>query len=230
MKRILMMIALLLAGATMGFAQFFDLNDQIGTTYVYEVENAMTGKLSAKSTVISIDGNNITLRTVTEMPMGMPEIEVLGIFAVEDNKVLQDVDSFIEAMQKQMGTAMGGGMVDIDLEGEPSITYLTGKVGDTFPLTSYKMTINMQGMALIVNATMTQNEVVAEEEITTPAGTFQTFVVESAVSTESSVMGQKQIVEQTAKSWIVPGKGIVKSITKSQGQTTTMTLVEIQNP
>lgn len=69
----------------------------------------------------------------------------------------------------------------------------------------YDFTIKMMG----VNATTKGKEkVVAREDVTTPAGTFDCFKIESDVTVNIEAMGQTQNVKTT--SWISAGIGTVK--------------------
>ena len=65
-----------------------------------------------------------------------------------------------------------------------------------------------------VKSTITENEVVDREEITTPAGTFKCYVVKQTSS--ARMMGIKS--ETTIKTWYARGIGQVKSETYSKGE------------
>ena len=95
-------------------------------------------------------------------------------------------------------------------------------VGMKLPLGD--MTVDVNGFKVTSN--ITENEVVAQEEITTPAGTFDCFVVQQTSS--SRVMGIKN--ETTSKIWYARGIGQVKQESYSKGKlAATMVLTSIQN-
>lgn len=78
-------------------------------------------------------------------------------------------------------------------------------VGQTLPNANIEIKVNMAGINMNMGVTMNNRKVIAEEAITTPAGTFDCFVIE--YSSEVN-MGIKQ--KGYAKQWIAKGVGMVK--------------------
>jgi len=80
-------------------------------------------------------------------------------------------------------------------------------VGDELPDANMKININMSGININTNVTISQRKVVGKEEITTTAGTFDCFVITYTNNVEAS-MGIS--METTSKQWIAKGVGMVK--------------------
>ncbi len=79
-------------------------------------------------------------------------------------------------------------------------------VGLELPDSEMKMKISMAGMSMNVDVITKDRKVIGEENVSTPAGAFNCFVLQT--TTESNVMGKK--MSYTTKSWIAEGVGMVK--------------------
>ena len=79
-------------------------------------------------------------------------------------------------------------------------------VGQELPDSEMKMKISMAGMTMNVDVITKDRKVISEESLTTPAGTYNCFVLQT--TTESNVMGKK--MTHKTKSWIAEGVGMVK--------------------
>jgi hypothetical protein len=90
----------------------------------------------------------------------------------------------------------------IDLEWPNSLS-----VGMELPDASIEMKLNMGGMSMSFNTLTTARKVEKKETITTPAGTFECFVVYS--ETQAKVMMSTQSVPSRA--WMAEGVGLVKN-------------------
>ncbi|MAP54517.1 hypothetical protein [Altibacter sp.] len=78
-------------------------------------------------------------------------------------------------------------------------------VGQSLPDADMKMKIDMGGINMNMNVAMKDRNVVGKESVTTPAGTFECFVI---TYTSEVKMGMNQT--GTAKQWIAEGVGMVK--------------------
>jgi hypothetical protein len=107
--------------------------------------------------------------------------------------------------------SMGGADVEVTASNPELLNIPTElAVGQQLPLGD----LEMKAGAMTVTSTITKNEVIASEELTTPAGTFECFVVEQVSS--SRVMGMK--AESTTKTWYVRGIGSVKTESYTNGK------------
>lgn len=118
------------------------------------------------------------------------------------------------AMQVRNGNAqisMGDGSIEVTAS-DPELLDIPNKLAVGYQLPLGEMFVNMGGFR--VKSTITENEVIDREEITTPAGTFKCYVVKQTSS--GRVMGIKS--ESTTKTWYARGIGAVKTETYGNGQ------------
>ncbi len=80
-------------------------------------------------------------------------------------------------------------------------------VGQKLPDAAMDMKISMSGINMNMTVSITDRNVVGQETLTTPAGTFNCFVV---TYTTETVMGITQ--RSTAKQWITEKMGAVKTV------------------
>ncbi|OAB79671.1 TapB family protein [Cochleicola gelatinilyticus] len=79
------------------------------------------------------------------------------------------------------------------------------QVGQTLPDADMQMRINMAGINMNMNVGITDRRVTNLESVTTPAGTFNCFVIEYTMDMR---MGMSRT--GTSKQWIAEGVGMVK--------------------
>lgn len=227
MKKIILSLIVALAAITSSFAQYYG-GEPVGTVYEYEITNPLMGVMKSTQTLESVESNKIAFKVVTPMPGQAEPMVMTSVYNITDGKAYQDPKSLMEAAKASMKASLGGADMDIKLDGEAGFFPLVAKVGDKFPLNKYTLTMNTMGMEIKTKAEVTRYEVVREEEITTPAGTFKTFVLEMDIKSSTEAMGQNQTFETKQTYWIVPNKGVVKMEQNMMGQTISTTLVSIK--
>lgn len=107
--------------------------------------------------------------------------------------------------------SMGDGSIDVTAT-DPELLRIPNKLAVGYQLPLGEMYVNLGGFR--VKSTITENEVIDREEITTPAGTFKCYVIKQTSS--GRVMGIKS--ETTIKNWYARGIGAVKTETYSKGE------------
>lgn len=227
MKKIILSLVVALAAITSSFAQYYN-GEPVGTVYEYEITNPLMGTMKSEYTLLSVDETAISFKTATAMPGQASPLIMNQKFTIKGNKAYQDPQNTIDAAKASMAATLGTSDINVTLDGETGFIPLTGHVGDKYPLFKYNNTINAMGMEVVTKNEVTKFEVVREEEITTPAGTFKTFVVEMNSKSTTEVMGQSQGMEMSQLYWIVPNKGVVKIEQNMSGQKMTTTLVSIK--
>lgn len=123
------------------------------------------------------------------------------------------VTTVATAMEVRNGSAMismGQGSIDLTAT-DPELMRIPNQLAVGYKLPLGEMTVDLGGLR--VKSTITENEVVDREEITTPAGTFKCYVVKQ--TSEGRVMGIKS--STTIKTWYARGIGAVKTETYSKG-------------
>ena len=146
--------------------------------------------------------------------------------AIETTVVLNGSESKTEAiLEVRNGSAtinMGQGSIDMTAS-DPDLLRIPNKLTVGYQLPLGEMIVDLGGFR--VKSTVTENEVVDREEITTPAGTFKCYVVKQTSS--GRIMGIKS--ETTQKNWYARGIGSVKTETYSNGELASyMTLTEMK--
>ena len=124
------------------------------------------------------------------------------------------VSTMNTTMEVRNGTAMiSMGQGDIDLTAtDPELLRIPNKLAVGYQLPLGEMIVDLGGFR--VKSTVTENEVIDREEITTPAGTFKCYVVKQTY--EGRVMGIKS--STTTKIWYARGIGMVKTESYNKGE------------
>ncbi len=81
-------------------------------------------------------------------------------------------------------------------------------VGQQLPDATMNMKMSISGITMNTTVTITDRAVIGNESITTPAGTFNCFVITH--TTDSKIMGMNQ--RSTTKQWVSEGVGAVKAV------------------
>ena len=100
-------------------------------------------------------------------------------------------------------------------------------IGQTLPDAAVEIKMNMSGINMDIATKMTNREVIDKESITTPAGTFDCYVITYTTEVAMS-MGMNQ--SSSAKQWISEGVGMVKQEDyNKKGKTTSSSLLTALN-
>lgn len=95
--------------------------------------------------------------------------------------------------------------MDYDITGTNLEVPTTLSVGQSLPDANMTLKINMGGMNMNMNVTIEDRKVEGKETVTTPAGTFNCYIISYTTNVK---MGMKQ--SGTSKQWIAEGVGMVK--------------------
>lgn len=106
------------------------------------------------------------------------------------------------------------GEIDYDISGTNLDWPSNLSVGATLPDASMNMTISMGGMNMTVSTVITDREVTGKEKVTTPAGTFDCYVL--TYNTTVNSMGMNN--EMNSKQWFAKGVGMVKQEDSRKGK------------
>jgi len=178
-------------GTTMEITSY-EKNQKVAATIDYIVKD-----------VSIISGNETaTMSTVIKDKKGKPIMETDYEMICSNDLVSIDFKSMMSPqLMKQFK----------DLETEVSGTNLNLpndlSIGQTLPDASIVIKMNMSGIKMDIATKMTNREVIGEESITTPAGTFDCLVITYSMEVAMS-MGVNQ--NSSAKQWISEGVGMVK--------------------
>ena len=93
----------------------------------------------------------------------------------------------------------------IDVTGsDPELCIVPSKLAVGYQLPIGDMRVNVEGLAFV--ATITENDVIAREEVEVPAGKFKCYVIQQTI--EMNMMGVAAVT--TTKTWYSRGVGAVK--------------------
>lgn len=115
--------------------------------------------------------------------------------------------------------------MEYSVEGDNISVENSYEVGQSIPDVSVTMTVDTGIINITSTVTMTDKKVVRREEITTPAGTFDCYVI---TYTNTLRMGFSKTMQSTQ--WIAQGVGMVKEETyKANGRLLTKTVLQTIN-
>ncbi|MFM1879212.1 MAG: hypothetical protein RLZZ241_2078 [Bacteroidota bacterium] len=146
--------------------------------------------------------------TRAEMKMGHKDAKGKEVFSTDygflctRNAVIFDFKSLMSGPMAEQFEDTEVEISGIDLEWPNTL-----EVGMELPDASIEMKLNMGGMNMSFNTVTKARRVEKKETVTTPAGTFECFVVYS--ETQAKVMMSTQSVPSRA--WMAEGIGLVKS-------------------
>lgn len=164
------------------------------------------GKISAEQQLIIESINTVngyqtaTAKAILKDEKGKLITETSFNITCKENGVEMDITSMLSPDLFKQFEGM-----ETDITGTNIILPNNLNVGDNLPDADMQMSIDMSGITMNINAAMTDRKVVSREDLTTPAGTFDCYVIEY---TSIVKMGIKKT--STVKQWIAKGVGMVK--------------------
>ena len=198
MKKMLLLL-MMLAGASSLFSQAPYCCVTKGAELTYTDYDAK-GKETGVTTNVYKD-----VKVISEM-----DYDVTMETTVNASGMVTTVATAMEVRNGSAMISMGQGSIDLTAT-DPELMRIPNQLAVGYKLPLGEMTVDLGGLR--VKSTITENEVVDREEITTPAGTFKCYVVKQ--TSEGRVMGIKS--STTIKTWYARGIGAVKTETYSKG-------------
>ena len=168
---------------------------------------AKNGKKTGKSvtTLVSVKQNG----SVTEYALKSESTDSKGQVSTMDFTASCDGNTVSVSMKgffpPEMGSSAGDG--EVSLEGNDISFPNAMSVGDKLNDGTVTMTMSMGTMSMKTVMNILNRTVTGKESLTTPAGTFDCYIVEYQV--ETTMMGMKTSTK--VKQWIARGVGTVKS-------------------
>lgn len=221
MKRYILSLLALIAALSVQ-AQAFRADDPIGTTLYYgyvdkkgKTISEATFKLLDKEKIIEGTVLNILMETVVD---GNPAQVKMKMTYTESEIILDK--SFIMS-NTIMDQALKYKDIRVDASGDNPTIPLKLKVDDELPNFTLSIKIVVPNIVITTKASTTQRKIVRKEEVITPAGTFEAFVLEEDIFSTVNIMGININATGKGTSWVVPGMGIVKQDnTNKKGKST----------
>ena len=204
----LILVAFCITVNTNVFAQdcstYYPLKE--GTTFEmtsYDKKDKQTAVVSYKMASVTTERNKTIAMVETEIFDDKSESVLKSSYNItcEDGLIAIDFKSLITPEMFSQYKDM-----EIDITGTDMIIPNNLSVGNTIPDSDVLMTIKMTPIQMKVSVKMLNGKVEKREKVTTPAGTFDCFVI--SFETEFK-MGIKR--KGKTRQWLAKGVGLVKS-------------------
>lgn len=114
---------------------------------------------------------------------------------------------FKSLMRPDMMDAYGDMDVDTEITGTNLELPNDLTVGQSLPDADLNIKISISGMNINMQTVITERKVLAKETLTTPAGTFECYVLTQTMVLKSMAANQSR----SSKQWIAEGVGVVKT-------------------
>lgn len=219
--RVLLPALIMIAAPMLASAQAFSKDDPIGaqqvfvtteaagwvserTTYTIKDKQESAGKttlvLSAKS---SVKAAKDSIPVETDLTMKM---------VYTANSIIIPKENFSSAVG-QLEDMFEGKKVTMNFSGDDPYIPTELKVGQKLPDNEIKVDINIEGIKAKVSLKSTDRRITGQERVTVPAGAFDAFVLEETSTAKVSVLIISDSEKTIEKSWVVPARGDVKTVT-----------------
>jgi len=179
-----------------------------GASYEYSMYNKKD-KLEGTTSYLVSDVSNSGGNTIATMKLtyvdakGKNTLESdYGITCVEDG-IKIDFKSLFSTQMQQQYEEMN---VDMDITGTDIQLPNKLSVGQNLEDANINVNMNMSGIKMKLAVNTTNRTVVAKESVTTPAGTFDCYVITSNIASKVMVSN----IKLSDKLWLSEGVGIVK--------------------
>ena len=106
-----------------------------------------------------------------------------------------------------------GKKVTMNFSGDDPFIPMELKVGQKLQDNEIKVDINIEGIKAKMSLKATDRRITGQERVTVPAGAFDAFVLEETSTAKVTVLIISETEKTTEKSWVVPGRGEVKTVT-----------------
>lgn len=154
--------------------------------YITNVTNSPTATIASISSQVKDKDNDIITQAVFDAHCN-------------NNNVSIDLQSLINpTMIDQFDT------METQITGNQVVIPNNLSVGQNLQDASMNIQVDMSGITMNMSISMTDRKVVGQETITTPAGTFDCYVITYTTTTEMGVP-----ITGTAKQWLAKGVGMV---------------------
>ena len=203
---------------------------QTGCSKYYPFKEGTTAEITAydkkgeKSAVIDYtilkttktsEGEVATMKSSVKDEKGKLIAETEYNATCDGNKISIDYKSMVSPLMMDQFKDMEYDISGTDLEIPNNLS-----VGQTLPDAQMIMNISMGGIKMNMELHITNRKVIGKENITTPAGTFDCFIITSEMTTK---MGVSQT--SNSKQWLAEGVGMVKQEEYQKGKVSSSSML-----
>lgn len=180
--------------------EVYDKKDRLQATQQYTI--AAVQKISS--------GFEATVNSKTLDKKG--EMISEGDFTVicEGGQLKMDMQRLLTSISQLQNTE---GM-NVEIEGNHIIVPSSLTVGENLPESTTTITVGMEGASMTMNTstiTIRDRTVAAQEDITTPAGTFPCYKITYVMNATMKTMGISREMVYTGTEWLSEGVGMVRN-------------------
>ncbi len=161
------------------------------------------------------DGEVATMKSSVKDEKGKIIADTEYNATCDGNKISIDFKSMVSPMMINQFKDMDYDISGTDLEIPNDLS-----VGRSLPDANMLMNISMSGINMNMELKITNRKVIGKENVTTPAGTFDCFIITSDMTTK---MGVSQT--SNSKQWISEGVGMVKQEDYQNGKVSSSSLL-----
>lgn len=218
--RVLLPALMMIAAPMMADAQAFSKDDPIGAEQTFVTTEA-AGWVSERSTYKITDKQESGGRTTLIISAKSSVRAAKDSTPVETDLSLKMIytPTSIIIPKENFTSAVGdledlfeGKKVTVTFSGDDPTLPMDLKVGQKLPDTEVKADINIERLKAKMNLKSTDRRVTGQERVTVPAGSFDTFVIEETSTAKVNILIISETEKTTEKSWVVPGRGEVKTV------------------
>lgn len=161
------------------------------------------------------EGEVATMKSSVKDEKGKLIAETEYDVTCDGNKISIDYNSMVSPMMLEQFKN-----VDYDISGTDLEIPNDLSIGKSLPDANMIMKISMAGINMNMEMSITNRKVIGKEDVTTPAGTFNCFII-------TSDMTAKMGTEKTSniKQWIAEGAGMVKQEDSQNGNITSSSML-----
>ena len=218
--RVLLPALMMAVAPIVADAQAFSKDDPVGAEQTFVTTEA-AGWVSERSTYKITDKQESGGRTTLIISAKSSVRAAKDSTPVETDLSLKMIytPSSIIIPKENFTSAVGdledlfeGKKVTVTFSGDDPTLPMDLKVGQKLPDTEVKADINIERLKAKMNLKSTDRRVTGQERVTVPAGSFDTFVIEETSTAKVTVLIISESEKTTEKSWVVPGRGEVKTV------------------
>ncbi len=206
MKNITLTLILLFSASSL-FAQdcstFYPFTEGAKTTVTsYDKRERVTN--SQEITIVNVQNSGGNLIATANAKLKDKDGELITDTSFDVKCVGDAIEIDIQSMMSPELFSQFEGM-ETDITGTNIVMPNNMQVGDNLPDAEMSMSVNMSGININMNVDIKNRKVIAKENVTTPAGTFDCFLIEYDTVMR---MGMARTIK--SKQWIAAGVGLVK--------------------
>lgn len=202
---------------------YFDYREgTVMTMSFYDKKDNVQGTSTMKVTEATENGDEIELKIISEWKSSGKKSETAEMpftYTCKDGEMNMDINAMMNQAMADAGAGDAG--MSIEINGDKMQFPKSLSDGEQLKDLNYSITMKVEGEGMGMMAGMMpttdvkilDRKVEGTETITTPAGTFECFVLSSKTISETKTMGMKRKDETSEKVYLSKtGEGVVKLI------------------